>query len=165
MQPNEDFDDLFELDDATLAERLGVTAEDVAVEMAVIRMVQSYGDQVKAMRTLRGWSRDKLAERIGVSATRVAQLESGTLRNAISLKTFAKIAYVLNFVPRCIIAKSEDVSTGSVLESHNIVKGEDNFEADFNVRVKAPGLGLNMELRDTEDEESRNPGSQKRAKT
>lgn len=59
---------------------------------AVVDLIRQAGDLLTQMRTQAGLTQAELAERLGISIGRVSQLESGTLRNAPSLKTMAQFA-------------------------------------------------------------------------
>jgi transcriptional regulator with XRE-family HTH domain len=59
---------------------------------AIVEMVRKVGDMLERMRQRKNWSQSDLAERLGISAGRVSQLESGTLRDAPSLKMLARFA-------------------------------------------------------------------------
>ena len=126
MMSTEISDNLFDLDDAELASELGVSAEEIAEEKAVIAFVRAHGDQIKAMREARGWTRVQLAEALDVTSARITQLESGTLRNAVSLKMYAKIAHVLGHEPTTVTTKVEDASPG----------GETPVEADATLALQ-----------------------------
>jgi transcriptional regulator with XRE-family HTH domain len=65
---------------------------DYAQALAVVELVREVGDMLAQMRTRAGLTQAELAERLDISAGRVSQLESGTLRNAPSLKTIAQFA-------------------------------------------------------------------------
>lgn len=59
----------------------------------VVDLVRASGDMLERMRERKGWSQTELAERLGVTTARISQLESGTLRNAPSLKMMARVAH------------------------------------------------------------------------
>ncbi len=110
--------DLFSLEGDALAEKFGTTKEQLEEAQAVLQLVQSAAKRIKTMREHKGMSRAALGELLGVTEQRVAQLESGTLRNAASLKTIAKAAYHLdcvsyiNFEPKAPEPKAGYVSCG-----------------------------------------------------
>ncbi len=60
---------------------------------SVINLVRNAGDMLERMRERNKWSQTQLAERLGITTGRVSQLESGTLRNAPSLKMLARFAH------------------------------------------------------------------------
>lgn len=59
---------------------------------AIVEFVRAAGDMLAQMRERAGLSQTALAQRLGMTPGRVWQLESGTLRNAPSLKSIARWA-------------------------------------------------------------------------
>lgn len=60
---------------------------------AVVKLSHRTGDALEAMRERAGLSQAELGKKLGISAARVSQLETGLLRHAISLKMLARFAY------------------------------------------------------------------------
>ena len=67
----------------------------------------SFGDQVRALRTRRGWSQERLAERIGVSVGSITRLETGNAR----IKTLSAALKVL--APEARVRKPEIAAWGT----------------------------------------------------
>lgn len=59
---------------------------------AIVEVVRATGDMLERMRERAGLSQTQLAEKLGLTPGRVWQLESGTMRNAPSLKTMVRWA-------------------------------------------------------------------------
>lgn len=78
-----------------LAEVLNADATDVLRNETILDAVEHASLAIKEAREERGWDRKRLASVLQVTEARVCQLESGTLRNAPSLKTLATIAFHL----------------------------------------------------------------------
>jgi transcriptional regulator with XRE-family HTH domain len=66
---------------------------DFDLATAEIELVRKVGDTLQKMREEAGLTQEALAKRLGISASRVSQLESGTLRDAPNLKTLARFAH------------------------------------------------------------------------
>lgn len=80
---------------------------------SVINLVRNAGDMLERMRERKKWSQTELAEHLGITTGRVSQLESGTLRNAPSLKMLARFAHAcgetVNLVASAEAATQADV--------------------------------------------------------
>lgn len=83
---------------AGLAELTGETEADVARELAKREVVQQFARLITQMREAEGMTQSDLGACLGLSgAARVSQYESGQLRHAVNLKTFAAIAHELGY--------------------------------------------------------------------
>ncbi len=113
--------DLFSLNLDELAEVLGSTKDELAEAQAVLDAVKLFSYRIKEMRASRGITRAELGRLIGVSEQRVAQLESGTLRNAPNIKNFATITHVLkhNFA---LDTSAEELATAEATVAVGIEK-------------------------------------------
>lgn len=109
--------DLFSLNAEELAQELGWTNSELAESQAVLDGVRLFAHRIKAMRNARNMSRAELGNRIGVSEQRIAQLESGTLRNAPNIKSFTTIAHVLGYNFELLTSPVEDSAPVSKLDT------------------------------------------------
>jgi transcriptional regulator with XRE-family HTH domain len=78
-----------------LARRMGVPLADIRRNEAVLDFAEAVAASIRKARQARGWSQKELARRLGVTAGRISQYETGDLRHAPSLKTIAEIGYLL----------------------------------------------------------------------
>jgi transcriptional regulator with XRE-family HTH domain len=91
---------LIETEEGLFMTNVGKVIDDLRKESpdfdsatAEIELVRGVGDTLQQMREQAGLTQEALATRLGISASRVSQLESGTLRDAPSLKMLARFAY------------------------------------------------------------------------
>lgn len=78
---------------AKVIDDLRQKSPDFDAATAEIELVRKVGDTLQQMREEARLTQEELAKRLGISASRVSQLESGTLRDAPNLKTLARFAY------------------------------------------------------------------------
>jgi len=75
-----------------LTAELGKANPEFAAAAAEVELIRKTGDMLEQMRERAKLTQEELAKRLGISASRVSQLESGTLRDAPSLKMLARFA-------------------------------------------------------------------------
>lgn len=92
-----------------LIEELRQRSPEYDEAQAVVALVWAAGDAIERMRLRRGWTQGELAQRLGVTAARVSQLESGTLGEAPSLKMLARVAHVCGETVR-LVTSGEDAA-------------------------------------------------------
>ena len=80
------------IDTKSLIQNLRRTRPEFDEAHAVVELVRNTGDMLQRMRERKGLSQIEVAAKLGVTPGRVSQLESGTIRNAPSLKTLAQFA-------------------------------------------------------------------------
>ncbi|MBL8658444.1 MAG: helix-turn-helix transcriptional regulator [Rhodospirillales bacterium] len=94
---------------------------------AIVEVVRATGDMLERMRERAGLSQTQLAEKLGLTPGRVWQLESGTMRNAPSLKTMVRWARACGETV-AITASGEcgnrDVSSPSNLQPEKVRHGD-----------------------------------------
>ena len=67
-------------------------------------------NRIKELRTARGWTQDELAERLGVSRSRVGMYETG--RREPDFETLEAIADLFNVDMNYLLCKAETSNTG-----------------------------------------------------
>lgn len=80
------------IDTKSLIQDLRRTRPEFDEAHAVVDLIRNTGDMLQRMRERKGLSQIDVAAKLGVTPGRVSQLESGTVRNAPSLKTLAQFA-------------------------------------------------------------------------
>lgn len=67
---------------------------------------QAVGKQIKALRALKGWSQADLAERAGIHARRISQLENGKSQHVENIK---QVAAALGLTVSELFAQAEQL--------------------------------------------------------
>lgn len=72
-------------------------------------LVHSFGQGVRHLREVRGWSQEQLAERAGLNRSYVGEVERGEV--SASLITVAKLARAFELAPSHLLSKGESLHT------------------------------------------------------
>lgn len=97
--------------------------EAQAGAIAVIEFVQQSAHFLKKMRESAGVTPREMAKELGVSVSRISQLESGVLRHAPSLRTAALYAAACGETLRLVAAERDDLRYSLVADARTAGPG------------------------------------------
>jgi transcriptional regulator with XRE-family HTH domain len=110
--------DMKKLDVKKFVDEMRSTKPAFKDAQAIVGAVHNLGNALRRMRERSGLTQAEIGEHLGISAARVSQLESGTLRDAPSLKTLMRFAQVCGETIEIVPSGERAVAAMPATESH-----------------------------------------------